>query len=104
MLGAPDYVGFLRSRFGERVFIAFQGSDTETRPTITNNVEYLRAKHATNKILYRDTDCEWTGWVDGLGFFPLGVKSVDVTDSILKAFLLKVKFAEAEKAQSKYFK
>jgi hypothetical protein len=99
MLELPDYTGFIRVRYGERVFIAFQGTDTETCPTITNNIEYLRAKHATNKILYRDTNGEWTGWAYGLGFFPLKVKSVDATDSILKAFLLKAKLAEASNNQ-----
>jgi len=95
-MSAPDYTGFIRNRFGARVFIAFQGPDTKTRPTITNHIEYLRAKHGVNLVLYRASDHEWTGWSDEFGFFPMNIKAIDCTDSILKAFLLKIKFKEAQ--------
>jgi len=91
MLGSPDYTGFIRNRNGYRVFIAFQGPDTATSPTITNNIEYLRAKHNVTLILYRDSTGHWDGWSDENGFIPLGIESQDCTDSLFNAFTLKLK-------------
>jgi len=90
MLGAPDYTGFIRNRHGIRAFIAYQGPDTETCPTITNNIEYLKAKHIVNYILYKDSNGEWTGWGDEFGFFQLNNNSISLSDGLFKAFALKI--------------
>jgi len=93
---SPDYTGFIRYRFEKRVFIAYQGNDL-TRPTITNNIEYLASKHGVDLILYLDSDNTWTGWSSKYGFFPLSVTTPRITDSILKAFLFKLKLKEEKK-------
>jgi len=83
----PDYCGFIRKRHGLRVFIAYQGLD-ETKPTITNAIEYIADKHGNDDIIYLDTEGIWTGWNSHLGFIHLDYKG-ELSDQLLKLYILR---------------
>jgi hypothetical protein len=96
----PDYTGFIRVRFNSRVLIAFQGQNTASMPTITNSVEYISLKHNVDKILYKDSNGVWTGWASKIGFKEFTIdsdESGNITDQLLKRFLLWVRMQELKK-------
>jgi hypothetical protein len=96
----PSYSGFTRNKFGERVFVAFQGKDTESRPTITNAVEYISRYHGVDSVLYLDSTDHWTGWNTDVGFFEVDKNvpnRIGLPDSVFKRFWLKLKLLRIEK-------
>jgi hypothetical protein len=84
----PHYTGFIRNRLGLRAFIAYQGYDTETKPTITNAIEFISDKHGVKDIIYLDSENNWTGWNIDYGFIPLKYKG-ELSDKLLKLYILK---------------